>query len=62
MGRRSNFHGETTTPTFSFPRKHEDFKSKRIRFVEGWQASLTLSIYFINYATLKNLFLKNGKK
>ena len=61
MGRYSNFHGETTI-TFSFSRKHEDFKSKRIRFVKGRQASRTLYAFFINYATLKNFFLKNGKK
>ena len=52
---RSNYHGETTVIAF-FPTKHEDLKSKRIRFVKDRQRSLTLFAVYITYATLKKVF------
>ena len=60
-GCRSNYHGEKTVPAF-FSTKHEDLKSKRIRFVNDWQLNLTLFVVSITFANFKRSFLKNGKK
>lgn len=49
MACRSNYHGESTVPAFSFSNKHENLKSKRIRFFKDWQPSLTLFVVYISH-------------
>ena len=38
---------------FLFPIKHEDLKSKRIRFVKDWQASFTSFAVYISHTEEK---------
>ena len=53
---RSNFHGESTIPAFSVPKKHQDLNSERIRYVKNPQKSLTVYVVFITYAFWKKFF------
>ena len=46
MGSRSNYHGETTVPVFSFQTKHEDVKKKRRTFLKDQQPSLLKRSFF----------------
>ena len=45
----SNYHWETTVPSFSFLTKHEGLKSKRIRFVKNPQPSIAFFVVYICY-------------
>ena len=51
VGYRSNYNGETTAPAFSFPKNHEDLKSRVIGFLKNSDHPL-LYLLFIS-ATLK---------
>ena len=53
VGYRFNYHGENTASAFSFPTKHDDLKSKKIRFVEDWQPNLTLFVVYISHFEVK---------
>ena len=49
VGCRSSYHGKYTATAFSFPKNHEDLKSKKIRFVKDRQPSLTLFGVYISH-------------
>ena len=59
VGCRSNYHEEAIVPAFSFSTKHDDFKSKRVRFVKDRQPTPTL--LFVS-ATWREAFKNMAKK
>ena len=56
----SNYHWETTVPSFSFLIKHEGLKSKRIRFVKNLQPSIAFFVVYICY--FEEAFFKKWQK
>ena len=49
VGYRSNYHEEIIFPAFSFTTKHENRKSKRIRFAKDRKPSLTVCVVYISH-------------
>ena len=60
MACRSNYHGESTVPAFSFSNKHENLKSKRIRFSKIGNQALPYLLF--TSATLKRCYFKKWQK